>query len=146
MPLPYVSGEFGVVFDPEIRFTDSGTNKGKAWVKIRGKAVDRVRDSMGNWSDSDPTFIDIIIGHNAGAEHLFESIAKGDTVMVTGKLKQREYEKDGVKITTLQIAADSVGVCTRWGTAKTAKVLEQSTAIDEVAAALGATKVEEAPF
>lgn len=138
--LPPISGEFGIVADPELRFSD----KGNAWVKVRCVAKDRVRDSTGAWSDGDPVFIDVLI--NQGAEHLYESVVKGDTILVIGKLKQREYEVDGQKRTVYQIAADAVGVSVRWGTAKTQRVLDQSSGIQAVAEALGATEVTDAPF
>lgn len=118
--LPTITGEFGIVADPEIRFSD----KGGTWLKIRCVAKDRVRDSNGAWSDGDPLFIDVIV--NAGAEHLGDSVMKGDSIVVTGRLKQRDYEVDGQKRTSYQISADSVGVSTRWGVAKTARVLESS--------------------
>ena len=143
--LPIINGEFGVVADPELRFSD----KGSAWIKVRGIAKDRVRDNTGNWSDGDPLFIDILHGGQA-AEHLFESITKGDTITVTGKLKQREYEKDGEKRTVMEIRADSIGVSVRWTTAKTPKTLEEASGggVKAVADALGAEIIEqtEAPF
>jgi single-strand DNA-binding protein len=134
--LPTIHGEFGVVADPELRFSD----KGSAWIKVRGIAKDRVRDNTGNWSDGDPLFIDILLSGQS-AEHLFESIVKGDTITVTGKLKQREYEKDGEKRTAMEIRADSIGVSVRWGTAKTAKSLESN--VSKVAEELGATVLED---
>lgn len=134
--LPTIHGEFGVVADPELRFSD----KGSAWIKVRGIAKDRVRDNTGNWSDGDPLFIDILLSGQS-AEHLFESIVKGDTITVTGKLKQREYEKDGEKRTVMEIRADSIGVSVRWGTAKTAKSLESN--VSKVAEELGTTVLED---
>lgn len=142
--LPIISGEFGVVNEPEIRFTD----KGGAWVKIRGIAKDRVRDANGTWGDGDPLFIDIIVNAKTGAENLYESVAKGDTVIVTGKLKQREYEKDGQKRVEYQIRAESIGVGTRWATAKTPRSVESVSGVDAAKDALGAVEIEqtEAPF
>ena len=137
--LPPIAGEFGIVADPEIRFSD----KGSAWVKMRCVAKDRVRDANGAWSDGDPCFIDVIVNH--GAENLFESVVKGDSVLVIGALKQREYEVDGQKRTSYQIRADSVGVSTRWGTAKTPKSLEASGSVAAAKDALGGTEID-APF
>ncbi len=142
--LPLVSGEFGVVADPEIRFS----NAGKAWLKIRGKAADRTKDSNGNWGDGDPIFIDIIVGN--GAENLAESIVKGDSIVVMGKLKMREYEKNGERHVAYSISADSIGPSTRWGSAKTAKSLEATPpaakAVETAAEILGAVQVDEIPF
>lgn len=134
--LPPISGEFGIVADPEIRFSE----KGNAWAKIRGVAKDRVRDAQGKWADGDPLFIDIIV--NQGAENLAESVMKGDTLLVVGKLRQREYEVNGEKRTSYQISADSVGVSLRWGPAKTSRILGDS-GVDAAKSALGG---EEIPF
>jgi single-strand DNA-binding protein len=69
-------------------------------------------------------------------------------VIVTGRLKQRTWEKDGQKQTAIQINADSIGVSTRWGPAKTAKALE-TTPQSTLKSTLGATEIDqpdEAPF
>lgn len=135
--LPIITGEFGVVKEPEIKFSDKGT----AWAKVRCSAKDRKRDANGQWTDGDPLFINILI--NAGAENLIESIAVGDSIIVTGRLKMREYEVDGQKKTEYQIAADSVGVSVRWGAAKTSRALEGSQPMskNDVADAFGATEI-----
>lgn len=141
MPLPTITGEFGVI-DLDLRFSE----KGSAWVKVRAIAKDRVRDANGQWTDGDPLFIDIIV--NTGAEHLCESVTKGDSIIVTGRLKQRTWEKDGQKQTAIQINADSVGVSTRWGTARTTKAMETSGPA-AAQAALGGTFIDQpetAPF
>lgn len=118
MALPIISGEFGVVADPEIRFSERGTG----WAKIRGVAKDRKRDANGNWTDGDPLFIDIVVYN--GAEHLVESVVKGDTIIVVGRLVMREYEHNGERKTAFQINADIVGPSTRWSTAITPKANE----------------------
>jgi len=137
--LPTISGEFGVVKEPEIKFTDKGT----AWAKIRCSAKDRKRDAQGNWTDADPLYINIIVGN--GAENLIESVLPGDSIVVTGRLKMREYEVDGQKKQEYQIAADTVGVSMRWNTAKTPRMIESqgntATAVAAVADAFDATEI-----
>jgi single-stranded DNA-binding protein len=137
MPLPTITGEFGIVADPEIRFGTTGS----AWLKVRGIAKDRKPDGKGGFADGDPLFIDIVVNH--GAENLYESVVKGDSVIVTGKLKAREHEGK----TYYEIRADSVGVSTRWNPAKTAKSSEKAPSIDSVAKEFDATiQPDEAPF
>jgi single-stranded DNA-binding protein len=134
------SGEFGVVNDPELKF---GANGG-AYMDIRGVNKKRVRDSNGNWSDGEPTFMDIrVIGKTA--EHLFESIAKGDSIIAIGDIEGREYEKDGQRRTSYRLVAHSVGVSTRWHPVKTPKALESSNPVALVTDVLGA-EVVDAPF
>jgi single-strand DNA-binding protein len=139
--LPTISGEFGVVKEPEIKFTE----KGAAWAKIRCSAKDRKRDAQGNWTDADPLYINIIVGN--GAENLIESVLPGDSIIVTGRLKMREYEIDGQKKQEYQIAADTVGVSMRWNTAKTPRMIESQGSIDSaVAVAAAAFNATEVPF
>jgi len=135
--LPIVSGEFGVVKEPEIRFTDNG----RSWAKVRCSAKSQKRDANGGWVDGDPLYIDIVIG--TGAEHLVESVLPGDSIIVTGKLKMREYESQGQKKVDYQIAADTIGVSVRLKPAKTPRMLEKgdSMTTDAVAESLGATEI-----
>lgn len=109
MALPLINGEFGIVADPNLTISE----KGNAMLRLRGIAKDRTRDASGNWTDGDPLFIDIV-AFGKPAENLFESVAKGDTITVSGKLRAREYEKDGAKQVSFQIVADSIGVSVRW--------------------------------
>jgi single-strand DNA-binding protein len=142
MPLSIVNGEFGIVSDPEIRFTTKGT----AWAKVRGVSKDRTRDAAGNWTDSDPTFIDIVV-FGKPAEHLTESVVKGDSILVTGKLAQKEWEdKEGNKQTNYQITAESIGVSLRWGPAKTGKASASVPSMSSIKESLGAESIEEPDF
>lgn len=106
--LPQISGEFGIVFDPELKFSEKGTS----WLKMRGKAVSR-KQVNGEWVDGDICFIDILCFQKL-AENVYESVKKGSTIVVTGNLQMREYEKDGEKQKAYQISATSVGVALRY--------------------------------
>lgn len=118
--LPTVTGEFGVVFEPEIKFNDNGN----AWVKIRGAASDRVYNpDTKQWEQKgDTTYLDIIIGGKV-AENLTESITIGDQIVVTGELVQREWTTDaGEKRVSYQIRARSIGVGVIGGPAKSSRM------------------------
>ena len=53
------------------------------------------------------------------AEHLADSLGKGDRIMVTGRLRQRSWETpDGDKRSVTEIDADEVGASLKWATAK----------------------------
>jgi len=140
--LAQVTGEFGVIFDPEMKFSE----KGNAWLKIRGKNADRVRDNNGQWTDGKPCFIDILV-MGKQAEHLFDSIGKGDTILVTGKLEYSEWEdSEGTKRSAHRILASQVGVSVQWGPAKTARGSGTDATVAAVKDALGATELTEVPF
>lgn len=134
--LPRITGEFGIVMDPDVKFSDSG----KCWVKLRCVAKDRKRDSNGTWSDGDPLFIDVLV-FGKEAEHLADSVAKGDSIIVDGVLSPNEWTNaEGVKRTDMRVMANSIGVSLRWNPAKTPAVLAEGGAsvAQEV---LGATPV-----
>jgi single-stranded DNA-binding protein len=53
------------------------------------------------------------------AEHLADSLSKGDRVMVTGRLRQRSWETPEVeKRSVTKLEADEVGASLKWATAK----------------------------
>lgn len=143
MALPQVNGEFGVVADPEIRFAESG----KAWAKVRGVAKDRVRDSNGAWADGDPTFIDIVCFGKV-AENLIDSVAKGDSIIITGKLQQQEWtdKETQTKRVGYRIVADEVGVSVKWTTAKTPRYIEMNGGPVDHPAAGSTGDTDEPPF
>jgi single-strand DNA-binding protein len=138
--LPIIQGEFGVVADPEIRFSQSG----KAWVSMRVVAKDRVRDSNGEWSDGEPMFLNAVV-FGKQAENLTESILKGDTVVISGKLRPNKWtDKEGVEHNDVQIGVDEIGVSVRWNPAKTNRMLESSGAA--AVSAPAEPQSDEAPF
>jgi len=137
--LPQTFGEYGIVADPEFKFSE----KGNGWLKLRCKAADRTRDAQGQWTDGKTLFIDVLCFGKA-AENLFESVAKGDSVVVTGKLEQNEWtDQEGNKRTAYRILADSIGVSVRWQSTKGAPVRTMTPA--EVASSFE-TQPTEAPF
>ena len=138
MALPTLSGEFGVVSDPEITFSTNGN----ARLKLRVIAKDRKRDANGNWTDGDPWFGDVVVWGKT-AEYLCDSIAKGDSIVIANaKAEQHKYtDKDGIEKTSSSFVAESVGVSTRWGSAKTQRVLDTQSAIGTALDSLGATEV-----
>jgi len=117
MSLPMISGEFGVVDDPDVRFSDDG----RAWIKLRGVAKDRRKNANGEWEDGDACFLDIIVSGKQ-AENLAESVTKGDALVVTGKLHQREWENaEGKKQKAYSLRADTAAVSVRFTPAPTPK-------------------------
>lgn len=108
-----------LVEDPELRFTPSG----HAVVNCRVVVSDRKYDKTTNeWKDGDPWFISCNIWRDY-AEHVAESLVKGARVVVTGHITQRQYEnKEGVKVTVIDLAADEIAVSLKFCTAKIQKM------------------------
>ena len=62
------------------------------------------------------------------AEHLADSLSKGDRVMVTGRLRQRSWETpEGEKRSVAEIEADEVGASLKFATAKVERATERAT-------------------
>jgi single-strand DNA-binding protein len=102
-----------LVDDPELRFTNSGT----AVANMRVAVTQRIQQD-GTWRDGETSFFRVNVWRGQ-AEHLAESLTKGDRVMVTGRLRQRTWETaEGDKRSVTEIEADEVGASLKWATAK----------------------------
>jgi single-strand DNA-binding protein len=102
-----------LVADPELRFTTNGT----AVANLRVAVIQRVQQD-GEWRDGDTSFLKVYVWRGQ-AEHLADSLGKGDRVMVTGRLRQRSWETpEGDKRSVTEIEADEVGASLKFATAK----------------------------
>jgi len=104
-----------LVADPELRFTASG----QPVATFRVASTPRVRDNATNeWKDGDSLFLTCNVWRQA-AENVAESLQRGMRVIVTGRLKQRNYEtKEGEKRTVYEVEVDDVGPSLRNASAK----------------------------
>ena len=75
-----------LVETPELRFTNTGTPV----TNLRVAVTQRVQQD-GQWRDGDTSFFKVNVWRGQ-AEHLADSLAKGDRVMVIGRLRQRSWE------------------------------------------------------
>jgi single-strand DNA-binding protein len=105
MPLPTIIIVGNLTADPELRFTTTG----KSVASLRVACSERKKDPTGQWVDGDKVFLNVNCW-NETAENITATCQKGDTVVVTGKYKQRSYTaKDGQEKTVYEVEADSVG-------------------------------------
>jgi single-strand DNA-binding protein len=89
--------------DPELRHLESG----KALCKIRIANNERRKLQSGDWIDN-PQFFDVTIWAGIG-EWAAGHLAKGDKVVIAGRLRWREYDNaDGDKRQAIDINADSI--------------------------------------
>ena len=86
MALPVVTGEFGVVGNPEVRFS----SEGKPWMKIRGVAKSRKRGANGAWTDGESTFIDIIVFDQLATNLTEQNLAAQDSITVMAAATPQE--------------------------------------------------------
>ena len=82
----------------------------------------RIKDqATGQWQDGDALFLRCSAWRDL-ADHAAESLTKGMRVIVTGRLKQRQYETpEGDKRTVHYIDAEDLSPSLKWATAKIAK-------------------------
>lgn len=104
--------------DPELRFTTSGVAVANFTVASTPSTFDK---AAGEWKDGEALFLRCNIWRQA-AENVAESLTRGTRVVVTGRLKQRSFEKDGEKRTVIELEVDEIGPSLRYATAKVAKV------------------------
>ena len=104
-----------LVADPELRFTPSG----QPVATFRVASTPRVMDRQSNeWKDGDSLFLTCNVWRQA-AENVAESLQRGMRVIVTGRLKQRNYEtREGEKRTVYEVEVDDVGPSLKNASAK----------------------------
>jgi single-strand DNA-binding protein len=99
--------------DPEVTFTPNG----QAVCNFRLAVTPRVRDGD-TWRDGDTSFFRITAWRQL-AEHVGDSLSKGDRVIVQGQLRSRAWETpEGDKRSVVEVTAEEVGPSLRWATAK----------------------------
>jgi single-strand DNA-binding protein len=75
-------------------------------------------NATGEWKDGDSLFLSCNVWRQA-AENVAESLQRGMRVIVTGRLRQRNYEtKEGEKRTVYEVEVDDVGPSLRNASAK----------------------------
>ncbi len=107
-----------LVNDPELRYTPTG----QAVATFRIASTPRFMDRATNeWKDGDSLFLSCNVWRQA-AENVAESLQRGMRVIVSGRLKQRQYEtREGEKRTVYEIEVDEVGPSLRNASAKVSR-------------------------
>jgi single-strand DNA-binding protein len=112
MPDTFVSLVGNLTDDPEVRVTPQGT----AVASFRLAVTPRVNDG-GTWKDGDTSFFRINAWRDL-AEHLTDSLSKGDRALVLGRLKTRSWETpEGERRSVVEVEAEEVGPSLKWATA-----------------------------
>jgi single-strand DNA-binding protein len=104
--------------DPELRFTASGVAVANFTVAANDR---RFNKETNTWEDAGATFLRATVWREF-AEHVAESLSKGQRVIVTGTLKQRSWETDqGDTRYAYEVDAIEVGPSLKWATADVKK-------------------------
>ncbi len=99
--------------DPELSFTPQGNQV----ANLRLAVTPRVRTHDGGWEDGPTSFYRVTCWGQLAA-HATDTLAKGARVVVTGRLRIRQYEtEDGRKGQTAEVTADDLGPSLLFATA-----------------------------
>ena len=104
--------------DPELRFTPSGAAVANFTVISTPRRYDR---ATGEWSDGEPISIRCNLWRQP-AENVAESLTRGSRVIVTGRLRSRQWEtREGDKRISLELEVDDIGASLRFATVAISK-------------------------
>lgn len=126
--------------DPELRFTPSGAAVANFTVISTPRRYDR---ATGEWSDGEPISIRCNLWRQP-AENVAESLTRGSRVIVTGRLRSRQWEtREGDKRISLELEVDDIGASLKFTAVSISKAKRSS--VDASVSANGAAD-DEPPF
>jgi single-strand DNA-binding protein len=116
MSLPNVHAVGTLAGDPELRAIPSGAMVANFTVACNDR---KKNESTGQWEDGSTTWLRCQAWRQLGEN--FAELAKGDRVWVTGKLREREFEKDGQKRRVQELDVQDGGLSVLFSPAKSQK-------------------------
>ena len=104
--------------DPELRFTQTGRARALLGVAVNRRWMNR---QTNDWEEQ-VSFFNVVCWAEL-AENVSESLAKGNRVVITGRLEQRSWEtQDGEQRNVVEIIADEIAPSLRWATAEITRI------------------------
>ncbi|MGP4021013.1 single-stranded DNA-binding protein [Saccharopolyspora sp. 5N708] len=95
-----------VITEPVVRETSGGNRVANFRVAATSRRVDR---ATGEWVDGDRFYATVNCWKRL-AEGVATALGKGDPVVVTGRLRTRDYESGGQWRTVVELEANAVGL------------------------------------
>lgn len=112
-----------ITSDPELRHTPAGASATSFTIAVNERRFNRDTNA---YEDAGATFWKCN-AWRATAEHVAESLHKGDHVIVLGMVKDHTFEsKDGERRTVKEIEVEEVGLSLRFNVAKAQRPAVQS--------------------
>jgi len=110
--------EGNVAVDPDLRYSTGGKAVMTLVIAHSGR-----RMIEGRWTDTEVSYFDVVLFGRI-AEHAAASFATGDRVLVSGKLRQRNWvdKTTGEKRFKVEIVADSVAASLTFATTTSTKM------------------------
>lgn len=123
--LPDINVAGTLVADPELKYTPSGVAVANFTVAANDR---RFNKDTNQWEDAGATFLRCSLWREP-AEHAAESLTKGARVLLSGRLRQREWDDQdsGQKRYAFEVDVTEIGPSLRWATAKVTKATRNGT-------------------
>jgi single-strand DNA-binding protein len=122
--LPEITIAGTLVADPELRITPTGTSVANFTVAANDRRYDK---DSGQWVDKGATFLRCSIWCHA-ADNVAESLTRGARVLLTGTLRQREWETpEGEKRYAFDVDVTEIGASLKWATVTVTKATRDTT-------------------
>lgn len=103
-----------IATDPELKRTPSGVVITTFRVASTQRRFDR---ATGTWIDSGTNWYTVSTFRSL-ADHAFQSLRKGHRVLLTGRLRLRQWDTGTKQGTSIEIDADAIGHDLLWGTTR----------------------------
>lgn len=100
-----------IATEPRIISTSNGASLCVFRVASGDRRYDRAQEK---WVDLEPNWFGVLAFRSL-ADHAIKSFRKGERVVIMGRLRIRQWEKDGKSGTSVDIEADALGHDLRWG-------------------------------
>ena len=105
--------------DPELRFTANGTAVGSFRLAVTQRTYDQ---QAGAWKDGETSFVRVNVWRDQ-AEHVADSLSKGDRAIVVGRLRTRTWATEaGEKRQVTEVEASEVAPSLKFALAKVERV------------------------
>ncbi len=101
-----------VATPPELKQTPAGVAIATFRVASGQRRYSR---EAGGWTDAGTNWYTVSVFRTL-AEHAYRSLQKGDRVILTGRLRVRDWDNGTRRGTAIEIDADAIGHDLRWGT------------------------------
>lgn len=111
MSIVHITTEGNIVNDPELSYTNSGVPVANFRLAVNRREWDK---NARQWVDGAATYLRCTVW-KAMAENVANSLRKGDSVLVTGDLKQRDWEdREGNRRMSYDLEVKNIGASLRF--------------------------------
>jgi single-strand DNA-binding protein len=138
----YVTMQGNLVADPSRTVTASGQRLTKFRIAASGRRFDAPSQE---WVNTNPVYMTVSCWRQLG-DNVFQTLYKGDTVVVYGRMNYREWDDDkGNRRNAYEVEATAVGPDLSRYVARLSRPNREIPAADETAAAVPAQATEPVP-